>query len=377
MTVSTPILQFGTSRFLLAHADFFVSEAMAKGKAIGPIAVVQTTASAESAKRITALNTGDGYPVRIRGLKDGHTIDEEHIGKAVTRALTASTDWAEVRRLFTEASIIISNTGDRGFELDPSDGPELASDFLRVPRSFPAKLCMLLLERWQLHPEAYISIFPCELIPRNGDILKSIIRRMAERFGLPAGFAFYLTEKCRFANSLVDRIVSEAIDPVGAVAEPYALWAIERQPGLLLPCKHPSIVLTDDLDRFESLKLFILNLGHSYLAERWKLDGRSKDETVKQAMADDALRADLEAIWSEEVLPVFAAGGHGPQAERYRDAVRDRLLNPFLDHRLADIATNHDEKKRRRIGPVITWAERRSLDLPQKRLRAALATIAA
>ena len=154
------------------------------------------------------------------------------------------------------------------------------------------------------------------------------------------------------------------------------MWAVEKQQGLLLPCRHPSIVLTDDLDRFESLKLFILNLGHSYLAERWALDGRPKDETVKQAMADTNLRTELEALWHEEVLPVFAAGGHGPEAEAYRDSVRDRLLNPFLDHRLADIATNHDEKKRRRMAPVIAWAERRSLGLPQTRLRAALARIA-
>ncbi|MGG2478442.1 mannitol dehydrogenase family protein, partial [Rhizobium sp. BR5] len=140
---------------------------------------------------------------------------------------------------------------------------------------------------------------------------KEVIRRLADDWELPAGFGFYLNEKCRFANSLVDRIVSEPIDPVGAVAEPYALWAIEKQEGLVLPCTHPAVVLTDDLDRYEKLKLFLLNLGHSYLAERWLQDAREKDETVRQAMADDALVADLEALWRDEVLPVFAAEGMG------------------------------------------------------------------
>ncbi|WP_281032621.1 hypothetical protein [Phyllobacterium salinisoli] len=31
----TPILQFGTSRFLQAHADLFVSDALARGEAPG------------------------------------------------------------------------------------------------------------------------------------------------------------------------------------------------------------------------------------------------------------------------------------------------------------------------------------------------------
>ncbi|MGV1986694.1 mannitol dehydrogenase family protein [Agrobacterium sp. 22-221-1] len=375
MTPDTPILQFGTSRFLLAHADLFVSQALDKGEAVGRIAIVQTTGNAESLKRVAALNSGAPYPVRIRGIRDGQEVDEEIQGGAVARALTAATDWAEVRRLACEAEVILSNTGDRGYELDSADNAGLADDFTIVPKSFPAKLCMLLLERFQRNPEAPVSIFPCELVPRNGEKLKQVIRRLADEWQLPAGFAFYLNEKCRFANSLVDRIVSEPIDPVGAVAEPYALWAIEKQDGLVLPCTHPAVVLTDDLDHYEKLKLFLLNLGHSYLAERWLQDARAKDETVRQAMADDALVADLETLWRSEVLPVFAAEGMGDDAQAYIGVLRERLRNPFLAHRLSDIAGNHDEKKRRRFVPVIAAAERLGLDLPQTKLRAALATI--
>lgn len=375
MTTDTPILQFGTSRFLLAHADLFISQALEKGEALGRIAIVQTTGNAESLKRVAALNDGTPYPVRIRGISDGQEVDEEIPGKAVANALTAATDWAEVRRIACAARVILSNTGDRGYELDSFDGPGFADDFTLVPKSFPAKLCLLLLERFQTNPEAPVSIYPCELVPRNGDRLKEVVRQLADEWQLPAGFGFYLNEKCRFANSLVDRIVSEPIDPVGAVAEPYALWAIEKQEGLVLPCTHPAVVLTDDLDRYEKLKLFLLNLGHSYLAERWLRDARAKDETVRQAMADDALSGDLETLWRDEVLPVFAAEGMGEEAQAYIRAVRERFLNPFLAHRLADISGNHDEKKRRRFVPVIAAAERLGLNVPQRKLRAALATI--
>lgn len=66
MTPETPILQFGTSRFLLAHADLFVSQALEKDEAIGRIAIVQTTGNAESLKRVAALNSGAPYPARSR-----------------------------------------------------------------------------------------------------------------------------------------------------------------------------------------------------------------------------------------------------------------------------------------------------------------------
>jgi len=54
--------------------------------------------------------------------------------------------------------------------------------------------------------------------------------------------------------------------------------------------------------------------------------------------------------------------------------VRERFENPFLDHRLADIARNHEQKKQRRFQPVIDLAHELRLQLKQPRLRAALAT---
>jgi tagaturonate reductase len=171
----------------------------------------------------------------------------------------------------------------------------------------------------------------------------------------------------------VDRIVSEALQPVGAVAEPYALWAIESQPRLQLPCRHPAIVLTDNLASFEQLKLFLLNLGHTLLADLWIRGRLAPDMTVLQAMQDPALRDLLEEVWQQEVLPVFDALGQGAQARSYLAGLRDRLLNPFLAHRLADIAQNHEQKKARRLQPLVELAQRHVPQLPQPRLRHALA----
>lgn len=89
-------------------------------------------------------------------------------------------------------------------------------------------------------------------------------------------------------------------------------------------------------------------------------------------LAGIELRDDLETLWCDEVLPVFDALGQGYEARAYLDDVRERFDNPFLDHRLADIARNHEQKKERRFRPVIEFARDLELAIDQPRLSAAL-----
>ena len=368
------ILQFGTGRLLLAHVDLFVSEALAAGQAVGRILAVQTSGSPESVARTAALAGGAAYPVHIRGLEGGQPVDRTLQCHAIGAAVRAAVDWPRVgEAIRSQVQVIVSNTADAGYRLDPDDDPALLQQVGRAPRSFPAKLLVLLHQRWLHGPQAPLSILPCELVERNGDTLRGIVCALAGAWHAPAPFVQWLREHCVWANSLVDRIVSEAIAPVGAVAEPYALWAIERQPGLALPCTHPAIVLTDDLDHHTRLKLFLLNGGHSFLAECWQRDGLAADLTVAQAMNHAGLRSELEALWAEEIVPVFAPPGQREAAEQYLVALRERLLNPFLAHRLADIAQHHAQKKQRRLAPIVALAAQQGLPLSQPRLRAALA----
>jgi tagaturonate reductase len=372
--MSQPILQFGTSRFLLAHVALFVSQALERGDAIGGISVVQTTGNPASQARAAALARQGGYPVRIRGQEHGVAVDKTVVCDAIRAAWIADRDWAAVRRAAIDhVRVIVSNTGDTGYRLDERDSADLLAGDGGAPRSYPAKLLVLLHARWRERASEGVSIFPCELVANNGDTLREIVTGLARQWSLSDDFVDYVTNRCVWVNSLVDRIVSEPIDPVGAVAEPYALWAIERRERMELLCTHESIVLTDDLPTYERLKLFFLNLGHSWLAEQWLAQQRSLSETVLDAMQDARLRADLEAVWQEEVLPVFAAMGMRVRAEDYLSSVRERFSNPYLDHRIADIAQNHVAKVKRRVLPLIELANSLSMQSAQPRLRGLLA----
>jgi tagaturonate reductase len=362
-----PILQFGASRFLQAHVDLFVSEALPRGEAMGPIAVAGTTGSPESRRRIAAFAAGGPYPVLVKGLSDGRVVDEIVEVSSVAAGVDAATQWDELERLFIAARCAISNTADRGYETDPDDRPDA-----EPPRSFPAKLAKLLLARHGAGAKP-ITLFPCELTPGNGQVLRGVVLDVLDRWQAPAEARHWVGEECVWVNSLVDRIVSEPLEPLGAVAEPYALWAIEEQPGLELPCRHPAIVVAADLKPYERLKLFILNLGHTYLAEIWSKEGGAPTLTVREAVADTMMRAKLDALYAEEVTPVFAAIGMGDEAEAYLRTVIERFSNPFLDHRLSEIFTNHEAKKARRFGGLIKLAKANGVRVSQPRLIAALA----
>jgi tagaturonate reductase len=362
-----PILQFGASRFLQAHVDLFVSEALPRDEAMGRIAVAGTTGSPESRRRIAAFAAAQPYPVLVKGLSDGAVVNETIEVSSVAAGVDAATQWDELKRLFVAARCAVSNTADRGYEINPDDRPDAGP-----PRSFPAKLAKLLLARHGAGADP-ITLFPCELTPTNGRVLRGVVLETLDRWQAPAAARRWVAEECLWVNSLVDRIVSEPLEPLGAVAEPYALWAIEDQPGLELPCRHGAIVVTNDLKPYERLKLFVLNLGHTYLAEIWSKGGGAPGLTVREAVADTTMRAKLDALYQDEVLPVFAGIGMGDEADVYLRTVIERFSNPFLNHRLSEIFTNHEAKKRRRFGGLIELAKTQGVSIKLARLEAALA----
>jgi len=364
------IIQFGTSRFLQAHADLFVHQARLAGQDVGPIAVVKTTPGGDRAGRIAALKSGRPYPVRIRGLEGGKTIDETIEVTSIDRAYEAETEWPAVVQCFAEeAEIAISNVAERGYELLPGDA---AHDYsgAEAPPSFPAKVLALLLARHRAGGKPLLFL-PTELISNNGRVLAGILQDLAAKTGQSAAFRDWVAQAVTFPDTLVDRIVAQPIEPIGAVAEPYALWAIRK--GAFDFIEHRDVKLVEDLEPYARLKLHILNLGHTVLTEAWMQRGAPADEMVKQIIdgTDDSKRL-MEIYWNE-VLPGFTRRGMGDAAQAYVATTLERFRNPFLEHRLADIAQNHAVKKTNRIAAFIDWVKEKDPAFAAPRLEVVLA----
>ena len=363
------VLQFGTSRFLQAHVDLFVHQARQSGQDIGPITIVKTTASEPRSGRIDAFNNAKGFPVRLRGFDKGRLVHEVINVESVSAALDANGQWRKLVDVFiNETEIIVSNVGDNGYAISTVDRVRLPSANI-APQCFPAKLLMLLLSRFE-NGGAPLLILPCELVSNNGCVLRKHLTDLSESWNLGLAFRHWLSNSVTICDTLVDRIVSESIEPVGAIAEPYGLWAIRCEPNFIPPFQHPCVVYTEDLEPFSRLKLHILNLGHTYLAEIWKAEKRAENETVREILLDLNIKNRLMNLYQEEVIPGFSAHGMLELAKAYVATTMQRFENPFLNHHLRDIAINHQQKIERRVSDFMLWINTHDSTFKFERLRA-------
>jgi tagaturonate reductase len=71
---------------------------------------------------------------------------------------------------------------------------------------------------------------------------------------------------------------------------------------------------------------------------------------VREALADRAIAGWLEDLLREEVVP--ALDERIEDGQSFVTQVLERLRNPFVDHRLADIAVDHVVKVSTRLLPT-------------------------
>ncbi len=345
--INIEILQFGTGRLLQALVDFFLDQAKKEGQKIGKVVALQSSSQPAGRKRAQAFNSSSEYPVRIEGFHNNKTVNETHQISIIEKALVLSNpeEWSEAISLVKkDVRYIISNTADRGYQLFDEDHKEM-----KPPKSFPAKLLLLLNERYNFN-KIPITILPCELINGNADILRDTVVQLANKWSMSKDMIQWIEKDCIWANTLVDRIVSESLDPIGAVAEPYSLWAIQKKPGFDPPCIHPSVKVVDDLYPFELLKLGILNLSHTFLVDLWLKNGKpDRLKLVIEIIKDHEYLELLNQVLNNEVIPTIKALIPDEDPEAYMESVLDRFRNPFLKHELSAIADNHLEKVKRRL----------------------------
>lgn len=342
-------LQFGTGNFLRAFADLFAAQENRAGRNAGRIVAVQST----GAERARELNDrGCRYQVAVRGFAESQVVDEVEISDAISRVLVASSEWEMVLKVAASPDLrwIISNVTEAGLALDEKD---LAIG--KPPASFPAKLLQCLRARF-VAGVGGITILPCELVPENGLAVKKLVLEQAARWECPPSFVSWLQEECRWVNTLVDRIVPGKplthplldSDPLLISAEPFAFWALEGTASDLPLTGHPAVVTSSDITGYQLRKVRLLNGGHSALVCKAVPMGIT---TVREAVEHPEVGAWLRRLLFEEIVPVLE--GRVEEPERFARQTLDRFANPFLDHRLSDIAKGHEGKMALRLQPTL------------------------
>jgi tagaturonate reductase len=314
------------------------------------VVVVQQTGD----ERAQLMNRQHGrYHVLVRGLAGGATVDRQEESRSISRALVASRQWEDVRAVVRspELSYILSNTAETGYTLDAEDRPDRTP-----PRSFPAKLLLLLNERFQAGQPG-VTLLPCELFEHNADLLLGLLVKLSEEWQLPEGLRQWMRNECVWRNCLVDRIVTNpppdhpllAQDPLLVSAEPFAFWAIEVKDNRGSQFSHSAIRTAADINPFFLRKVRILNAAHTALVARTRDKGIV---TVLEAMNDPTIVDWLQRLLFDEIVPTLA--GRVEQPAEFARQTLERFRNPFLQHKLSDIAVYHDAKVKIRLVPTRT-----------------------
>ena len=357
------IVQFGEGNFLRAFIGYAFQELNKAVSFNAGIAVVQPI----DRGLVKMLNEQDGlYTLFMKGVKKGKEIQDIELISNIVKGVDPYSNFDDYLSLAKEESLdfIISNTTEAGIAYVSSDEQEM-----QPPSSFPAKLTLLLFERFKHFKgdtNKGLTIIPCELINHNSETLKEIILNYISDWKLGDDFKRWILESNSFHSTLVDRIVPgypkdeieeynnqlDYQDNLIVSAEVFLLWVIEGGDDLKakLPFSKTSldVKIVDDMQPYRTRKVRILNGAHTTMVPFSLLYGNT---TVKETVDNSFTGSFINAAVFEEIIETLQMDTE--ELNSFAEEVLDRFRNPFIKHKLADIALNSISKFKVRVLPSI------------------------
>ena len=255
--------------------------------------------------------------------------------------------------------IVSLTVTEKGYYLDPATGalllqsPAIAADLAHpaAPRTIPGLIVRALRHRRAAGLPPF-TILSCDNLPNNGKLARAAVLAFARE--IDADLAAWIEGEARFPCTMVDRITPATTDADRAqvnarlgmedawpvVTEQFAQWVVEDDFCMGRPdWTLGGAVFSDEIERWESMKLRCLNGSHSTLAYLGQLTGR---ETVAEAMQLPLITGILDALWRENREVLHAPKGVDPAD--YVEQLKRRFRNPALKHRTAQIASDGSQK---------------------------------
>ena len=341
------VIQFGTGAFLRGFVDWMLDEVNKRTDFKTSVTVVQSTARGLA----DAINSSPEYTLVSRGIENGDPVVKEYRISTLSHCVNTAVNYGELIELASDPdyAYIVSNTTEAGIKYDAGDRADSPA------ASFPGKLTQLLFARFKAGLDGF-TVLPCELIENNGGELRSIVLRYAREWGLGDEFIAWVTDNNRFLNTLVDRIVTgydESLgdpNPLANTCELYHIWVIEGDDvGIPFAKAGLNVVYTDDLEKYRTRKVRILNGAHTSLIPYALLEG---EQTVLDAISNQKLRSHLEGCLSE-VIPTLYGLYSEDELKAYVGEVLERFANPYVKHKCQAIALNSISKFKVRCLPSI------------------------
>ena len=364
------VIQFGEGGFLRGFVDWIIQITNEETDFNAGVVVVQPIENGMCDK-LEEQNCV--YTHIMRGMKDGVPTVEKKLIDCISRTIQPYRDFETYLSLAENPDFrfIVSNTTESGIAYSEDDTPDAAPNV-----TFPAKVTLLLKKRFDLGLGGFIFL-PCELIDKNGATLKEYVLSYAKKWGYGNEFIKWINNENIFCNTLVDRIVTgypkgEDIDlgytdNMLNTSELFHLWVIEGPSEITAEFPFDktglNIIVTDNLERYRTRKVRILNGAHTSMIPYALLEGI---ETVGDCMDNQNMSAFVKKCVYDEIMPTLDL----PEEElkTYADNVFERFQNPFIRHLCSSVSLNSVSKFKVRVLPSLLEYINRKGEMPENLL---------
>lgn len=361
-SVEIGIVHFGPGAFHRGHQAVYTNDLLVNGLMNWGICEV----SINSATVRDQLAEQDNlYTLAILDREISHRV----IG-AIKEVLVAPENPALViqRLALPTIKAVTLTVTEKGYCLTPEGGLDFDNKTIvhdlqntKQPRSVIGFICAGLKERYKqgLAPFVVIS---CDNVSDNGKRLRRAVLDFAS--ACDKKFAQWLEKEVHFPCTMVDSITPATDDDFCQSVEQstgfkdnwpiqresFSQWVIEDIPNAILPpWESVGATVTKDVSGYELTKLRVLNCLHSTLAFLGDFVGL---DTVEQAITNVEIKAFLEAMLLEEIIPTLP-DVDGLNKTAYGQKIIQRFENPAIRHLLSQIAWDSSQKIPYRIIAII------------------------
>lgn len=363
------IVHLGLGGFHRAHQALYTARALDDKS--GPWGIIGV--AWRSGRIVEALRSQDGlYSILELGGPDGRPLV---VGVHTELLVATDEPAAVVDRLSDAATRIATMTvTEHGYTAQPTTGA-LNTDLAPVRRDLDGGvpctaiglLARGLQQRWRAHGEP-MAIVSCDNLERNGDHTRALVLEFVGLLKDPgaAELRAWIEQAIAFPSTMVDRIVPATTpehrvraaarlglyDAVPVAAEPFSIWVLEdRFPAGRPRWEAAGVVFSDEVERYELLKLRLLNATHSLIAYLGLLAGA---RSIAAAVARPEIRHAAEHVIHEELLPTLVAPEE-VDVGQYIATLFTRFANRDIDHRACQVASDGSVKLAVRVAPAVLY----------------------
>lgn len=243
-------------------------------------------------------------------------------------------------------------------DLDSADPKKARSATPAAPRTVIGLLAAGLTARSRTGEP--FAVLPCDNVAAAGRTTRRMVTEFLELSGADEDALAFVREHVSFPDAMVDRIVpattpatSEQVaallgvqDDAPVRAEKFSMWVIEDD----FPAGRPAweqggAIMSSEVDKYEQVKLRILNGPHSLIAYLGALDGRP---TIPAAFAEDWIAEATLSLIHDENLPTIDLPSD-LDVQGYIEDLTHRWRNHDLGHRTRQVGSDGSMRLPQRV----------------------------